>query len=71
MKLNFKFPFSNVFLVLEINDLSIKFDEINFMMTGLGTNEKWPVQFPWCQTLGVHQPLREGWFGIESSLFCE
>ena len=30
------------------------------MMTALVTNEKWPFQFPWCRTLGVHPPLREG-----------
>ena len=30
------------------------------MMTALVTNEKWSFQFPWCRTLGVHPPLREG-----------
>ena len=33
------------------------------MMTALVTNEKWPFQFPWCRTLGVHPPLREGCWG--------
>ena len=28
------------------------------MMTTLVTNEKWLFPFPWCQTLGVHPPLR-------------
>ena len=30
------------------------------MMTALVTNETWPFQFPWCRTLGMNPPLREG-----------
>ena len=34
------------------------------MMTALVTNEKLPFHFPWCQTLGMQPPLREGcWMG--------
>ena len=36
------------------------------MMTALVTNEKWPFQFPWCRTLGVHPPLREGWSSLDT-----
>ena len=35
MKLKLKFPFSNAFLVLELNDLLTKSKETNLMMTAM------------------------------------
>ena len=60
MGLKFKFRFCNTFGVLELKDLPTKFINTNSMVTALVTNKKWPFQFPWSWTLGVHPPLGMG-----------
>ena len=60
MRLKFKFRFCDAFWVLELNYLPTKSIKTNSMITALVTKEKWPFQFQWSRTLGVHPPFREG-----------
>ena len=46
--------------MLELNDLPIKSNEINFMMTALVTNEKWPFSVPMVLDLGRAPTFKGG-----------
>ena len=60
MKLKLKFPFSNAFLVLELNDLLTKSKKTNLMMTAMITNEKWPFLVSMVSDLGRAPTFKGG-----------